>query len=134
MPRRPSSILLFGSLVVLCLGCGDSTAPPQSPLPQSPPPTSPATSGYIWGYVVDAAGGCIAGAVVEIVDGPGTGRKSGQADDCSAWDYGGSYEFHGLPLDATVTLRASAPGYRSEDRQVVVENGGPGVIFAPAPE
>ena len=135
MPRRPTSILLLGSLVVLCLGCGDTTAPaPQSPLPQSPPPTSSATSGFIYGYVVDQSGICIRGAMVQIVEGPGTGRKSGQADACAAWDYGGEYEFRDLPGGATVTLRASAPGYRSEDRQVVAENGGPGVEFVLAPE
>jgi len=91
-------------------------------------------SGRILGYVVDQSGLCITGAVVEIIDGPGTGRTSGQADVCAAWDYGGEYEFDNLPLGATVTLRASAPGYRSKDLQIVVQNGGPGVEIGLDPE
>ena len=74
-------------------------------------------------------GACVHGAVVEIVQGPGTARKSAQADGCSAWDYSGGYEFRNVPLGATVALRASAPGYGSEVRELVVQNGRSGVEF-----
>jgi hypothetical protein len=83
-------------------------------------------SGYIWGQVLDESGICLRGAVVEIVEGPGTGRKSGQPDDCEAWAYDG-YEFRDLSLGATLTLRATAPGYQSQDSELLVPNGGPSI-------
>jgi hypothetical protein len=70
---------------------------------------------------------------VEIVDGPGAGRASGQPDECDAWDYVG-FEFRDLPLGGTVTLRASAPGYRPEDRQLITQEGGGPVQFVLIPE
>jgi hypothetical protein len=85
-------------------------------------------SGFIWGQVIDQAGLCIRGATVEIIAGPGMGRKSGQPDDCGAWDYTG-FEFRDLPYGATVTLRANAPMYSPQDREVVALNGGPPVQF-----
>jgi hypothetical protein len=123
---------LLGSCFVLCLGCGDTAAP----VSQSPPPTPPTpttTSGFLWGQVLDQSGLCLHGGVVEIVDGPGTGRRSGQPDGCSAWDYVG-YEFRDLPLGATVTLRATASGYQPQDREFVVPNGGEPVQFVLTPE
>jgi hypothetical protein len=130
MPRPRNSSPLLLSFLVLCLGCGDTAAPSQSPppTPQSPPPAQPAMSGFIWGQVLKESGVCIRGAVVEIVDGPGIGLKSGQPDECGAWDYVG-YEFRDLPLGATVTLRATALGYQLEDRELVVRNGGGPVQF-----
>jgi carboxypeptidase family protein len=86
-----------------------------------------------WGTVVDASGVCIRGSTVSIVDGPGTGNHSGQPDECNAWGYDG-FEFRNLPLDATVTLRATAPGYRSQNRQVVAGNGGAPVEFDLTPQ
>jgi hypothetical protein len=84
--------------------------------------------GFIWGQVLDEAGVCLSGGRVEIVEGPGTGQASGQPDSCGAWDYVG-YALRNLPLGAEVTLRASAPGHRSEDRAIVARNGGPPVQF-----
>jgi hypothetical protein len=88
--------------------------------------------GFIWGQVLEESGVCIRGGMVEIVEGPGTGRKSGQPDDCGAWDYDGFW-LNNLPLGATVTLRATAPGYQPEDRDVVVPAGGGPVQFALQP-
>ena len=88
MPRPWNRSLFLGSLVALCLSCGDIAAPtPRSP--QSPPPTPTSTSGYLWGQVVDESGLCLRGAMVEIVEGPGVGQKSGQPDQCDAWAYVG---------------------------------------------
>ena len=127
MPQPWNSSLLLGSLLLLSLSCGDAAEPtPQSP--QSPPPTPTSTSGFIWGQVLDQSGLCLHGAVVEIVQGPGTGRKSGQPDECDAWAYVG-YEFRDLPLGATVTLRATAPEYQPEDSELRVPNGGPPIQF-----
>jgi len=121
-----SSSCLFGSLfVVLGLGCGEPTAPTRQPSP----PTPTATNGYIWGHVLDQSGLCLHGAEVEIVDGPGVGLKSGQSDGCAAWDYDIGYEFRDLQLGATVTLRATTPGYQPQNRELVVQNGGLPVQF-----
>jgi hypothetical protein len=122
--ETPGSSLLCVAAVVFSLGCADSA----SPVSQSPPPPQPATEGFIWGQVLEASGMCIRGGEVEIVAGPGIRRKSGQHEVCGAWDYVG-YEFGDLPVGATVTLRAGAPGYRSEERELVVRNGGEPVQF-----
>jgi hypothetical protein len=124
MPHPRNSSPLLASFLVLCLGCGDAAAP----VPQSPPPTPTATSGFIWGQVLDQSGLCLDGGVVEIVDGPGIGEKSGQPDGCNAWDYVG-YEFRDLPAGATVTLRATASGYQPQDRELVVPSSGEPVQF-----
>jgi hypothetical protein len=122
--ETPSSSLLRVAAVVVSIGCTDSG----SPVAPSPPPPEPATNGFIWGQVLEASGACIREGEVEIVAGPGIGRKSGQPEVCGAWDYVG-YEFGDLPVGATVTLRAGAPGYRSEERELVVRNGGEPVQF-----
>jgi hypothetical protein len=115
---------LFGPLLVLCLACGDTAAPE----PQSPEPTPTAPSGHLWGQVLDRSGICIRGATVEIVQGPGIGRKSGQPEQCDAWAYEG-YWFDDLPLGTKVTLRATASGYQPQDLQVRVPDGGYPVQF-----
>lgn len=125
MLKLHSSSPLVGSLlVVLGLGCAEPTVPTPSP----PPPTATG-GGFISGYVLDQSGVCLSGAVVEIVEGSGVGRKSNQSGGCTAWDYGNEYEFRDLQLGATVTLRATAPGYQSQDRELVVQNGGSPVDF-----
>jgi len=84
--------------------------------------------GITWGKVLGEGVGCIRGAMVEIVAGPGLGRTSGQPDTCDPWNEDGFW-FYDLPLGATVTLRATASGYQSEDRDVVVPRGGEAVVF-----
>jgi hypothetical protein len=114
--------------ILLLLGCGDNGAlPPTAPAfqPPPPPPPPPATgAAYVWGHVVKDSGACIPGAVVEIIAGPGTGRKDTQEGPCDAWSYAVGYEFHDLPLGATVRLRATAKGYRPQERELVTRNGG----------
>ncbi|MGH7514649.1 MAG: hypothetical protein ACREOQ_17180 [Gemmatimonadales bacterium] len=158
-PARRSSLIL-GSLLALCLGCQDNTGPglqrstpgsapegpstppppPNTPLPppSTPPPSAPlpppaAMNGFVWGQVLDSTGLCLPGGMVEIVDGPGVGRTSSQPAQCDAWDYVG-FDIESLPMDGKVTLHASAPGYRPEDRRVVVPNGGWPVQFVLVPE
>ena len=132
-PARCSSLIL-GSALLLCLGCGD-TAPTatNSPSPQSTPGPTPSMTGFIWGQVIDSTGLCIRGAIVEIVNGLATGHSSRQPDECDAWSYVG-YEFRNLPIGATETLRAMAPGYQSQEQQVVAGNGGYPVQFVLVPE
>jgi len=90
-------------------------------------------TGFIWGQVIDSTGLCIRGAIVEIVNGLATGHSSRQPDECDAWSYVG-YEFRNLPIGATETLRAMAPGYQSQEQQVVAGNGGYPVQFVLVPE
>jgi hypothetical protein len=93
----------------------------------------PQVTGMIWGQVLDSSGVCLRGGMVEIIDGPSAGQISQQPEECDAWDYEG-FEFDDLPLGATVTLRASAPGYRPQDRKVVARNGGGPVQFVLIPK
>jgi hypothetical protein len=94
----------------------------------------PPLSGIIWGQVLGEGEGCIRGGMVEIVAGPGIGRTSGQPDPplCNPWGEDGFW-FYDLPLGATVTLRATAPGYQPEDCDVVVPRGGGPVQFVLQP-
>lgn len=149
MPLRRFTSHLLAWLLALSLGCREATAPglqssepstPADPLPvppapapppaQTPPtpisPPSPVMTGWIWGEVLDSRGACVHQGVVEIIDGPGAGRVSNQPDGCDAWDEPG-FEFDDLPIGATLTLRAKAPGYVSEVRQVSVPDRQAGV-------
>jgi len=124
-----------GPLLILVLGvslsaCSDPTGE------DSGRPVDPSAGiGHIWGQVLAKGGGCIRGGMVEIVGGPGTGQKSAQPDppSCDPWGEVG-FTFDNLPLGASVTLRATGPGYRSEDRQLVVPAGGGPVQFVLEPD
>jgi len=146
MSQARRSSLVICPLLALCLGCGDNTGPAIQRSDPGPTPTGPSTSpptpatppssplmGHIWGQVLDSSGVCLDGSVVQIVAGPGEGRLSGQPDGCDAWDYAG-FGLDDLPLGATLTLRASAPGHRSEDRELVIPAGGAPVQFVLVPE
>lgn len=118
-------------LVFLVVGCGENdplTSATRRPLPQPPPAVFPG-AGFVWGHVVMASGVCIEGAVVEIIDGPGLGRKQTQRTPCDAWSYGDGFEFSNLPLGARLTLRASAKGWLPEEIELVTQNGGYPVTF-----
>ena len=115
--------------VLLVLGCNESdTLAPAAELPL-PPPVVFSGNGFVWGHVVMDSGVCIEGAVVEIIDGPGFGRKQTQRTPCDAWSYGDGFEFGNLPMGARITLKASAKGYSSEELVVVTQNGGYPVTF-----
>jgi hypothetical protein len=61
--------------------------------------------------VLSRGGGCIKGAVVEIVAGQGIGRRSTQAGLCSWWDPDEDFLFTGLVPGFELTVRASADGF-----------------------
>ena len=69
----------------------------------------------LWGFVVDANGICIRDATVEIVRGQRTGEIVKQETPCDAWGYYGGFQFKGLVSGGELTVRASAPGYRSAE-------------------
>lgn len=119
--------------VLLLLGCGRDAGPPTGP-PDQPPPAPYIGDAFIWGHVLDESGLCILGASVEIVSGPGAGRKAIQEEVCGAWDHVAGFEFRGLPLGVTVTLRASRDGYEAQQRSLVTGRGGPPFQFVLVPE
>ena len=117
--------------IFLASGCGPDaptdvleTIPAPVLPPQSPqPPPNPAV-GYVWGHVVGPSGGCIPGAVVEIIEGPSTGSRTTQVAPCNAWSYAVGWEFKNLPFGALVKFRATAAGYQPAERARLVGRGG----------
>lgn len=72
-------------------------------------------TGTIVGLVQSSSGACLEGAIVEVLDGPRAGAKA--AMDCSDFD-GGAY-LSNMPANINVRLRASQPGYRSQEQTVI---------------
>ena len=98
---------------LLLFGCGDSSlAPPTSPtqLPSpvtpDPPRPSPLSQTRFNGDVYDTASRRVAGATVEILDGP-------QAGVVTTTDDAGNFSFTGS-FDDTMRVRASKPGHVSK--------------------
>lgn len=88
------------------------------------PGPPPGSSAALWGFVADPSGVCIEGATVEVVGGQGLGQKVLQ-DPCNVWSYGGGFVIRDLIPGVSVTLRASAPGWRPEE-ETFFPNMGPG--------
>jgi hypothetical protein len=98
-------------------------------------PTSPnivvVSNASFWVVVVDSTGACIPGASVQVVSGPGRGQTITQSSPCDA-----SRPAHGMILNdlspgVQSTLRASAPGYATQEKSVIPVEGSAGtVLFA----
>jgi hypothetical protein len=127
----------MAALIALTLvGCSPAAPSPPSPNPTTPtldslspspsPPGSPAaTNGWIWAMAVDHTGGCIADATFEIVSGQGPiGGIIRQETPCSVWDYGGGINLTNLTIGVAITLRASAPGYKTAERSLLPKLAG----------
>jgi hypothetical protein len=69
----------------------------------------------LFGFVVDASGGCIEGATVEVIGGQRIGTVVPQVTPCSVWDYGNGFVLTGLAPGVAMTLRGSAPDHVSKD-------------------
>ena len=122
----------FASVICLTLsilGCSqDSTqrsptapTPPVAALPPPALPPPPSNRYALWGVVVTPSGACIEGATVEVVGGAELlGQKVTQTVPCDLARFTGGFEFDDVP-PATMTLRASAPGYVS--REQIIETG-----------
>jgi hypothetical protein len=115
----------IGSVVVVALtivGCSQNVTPPtappaaDSPAPAPPAPPTPTGPGLLWGFVVEDSGVCISDAIVEIVRGTGSGQSAKQTTPCSAWDYDRGFLFKDLIAGTELTVRASAPGYRTAEQ------------------
>ena len=107
--------------VLMLLGCGDS---PTAPVLATPPPQPPAGTGpaSVAVLVIDAGGACLVGAVVEVVQGQRAQTRIDQDPACDAWSFPTVY-FNNLTAGEEMVVRASAPGYRSEDKKAVPVRG-----------
>ena len=124
-------LLIFALLYApLLSGCSDASEQRFPTYPTSIEPTVPAVTptpqpaiGSIAGFVIDAFDECIIGARVEMIDGPQAGTSFVQTV-CGFWDYGDDlgYSFHNLPLGITVTIRATAEGYKSSEISAFATN------------
>jgi hypothetical protein len=106
-----------------------SPAVPTPPPPDPPPPgpTPPPRLTFVWVVVLDGSDGggiCVRDATVEIVTGQGLGRRIAQANECSYWDPDYDAMFEELVEGVELTMRASAPGYATEEKTVVPTFGG----------
>lgn len=119
----------FASIACLtCMLFGCSEKAPTAPTPPvaAPPPTTtvPPQSNSIqfWGYVVTPSGDCIEGATVEGVGGPVLrGQKATQVTPCDRARLRGGFVFEeGVHASVwgDVTVRASAPGFVSQDQSL----------------
>jgi len=120
---------------------GCAQAEPTSPTVAKTPSTSPATTPptgsadvMIWLMVVDQSGVCIPGATIQVVAGQAVGQPIAQETPCSVWDYSGGVEYHHLSPGVSMTLRATTPGYVTEEKTITPVEGPVSVIdFAPLP-
>jgi hypothetical protein len=92
--------------------CGEA-AKSVAPVVDEIEATKSTAVGSIAGFVIDKSDECIIGARVEMIDGPQAGAVFVQTV-CGFWDYGEDlgYSFHKLPVGASITLRATAAGYK----------------------
>ena len=72
------------------------------------------------------SGACIVDAKVEIVGGQAIGQSATMEGDCDAWSDGGAF-FRGLRAGIAITVRASAPGYLSQEITVMPTPVGQGM-------
>jgi hypothetical protein len=106
------------------LGCsGGSPAPPApTTVPPSVSPQQPDV--YVAVVVVQDSGQCIVGATVQSIAGQAVGQSQTQKAACDVWSGDGDVFFLHLQPGVEMTLRASAPGYRSQEK-VVSPTAGP---------
>jgi hypothetical protein len=66
--------------------------------------------------VIDSSGLCVEGATVEVVAGQRVGEKITQETPCDAWGHRGGFNFRNLAPNVEMTLRGSAPGWKSDEQ------------------
>ena len=62
------------------------------------------------------SGGCIENATVQIVSGQRQGETHAQKTPCGWWDYDGGVFLSNLTPGVSMTFRASAPGWTTEEK------------------
>jgi hypothetical protein len=109
---------------------GPSPVSPAPPPPAPPPPVpTPGSLKMLWGAVISPTGECIEGATVEVVGGQRLGDRLTQTTPCGAWDFDAGFQFHNLTAGQEMTLRASAPGWRTAEKTIVPLGGAIQVIY-----
>jgi FG-GAP-like repeat len=76
----------------------------------------------LFGAVVDPGFVCIPDAMVEVVRGQAQGQRMTQRTPCDLYDVPG-FAFSGLSPGVEMTLRASAPGWSTEEKTFVPHSG-----------
>ena len=113
-------------LTLSILGCSQGSTqrsptaptPPVATPPPQPAPPAPSNRYALWGVVVTSSGVCIEGATVEVVEGPELlGVRVAQTLPCDLRRSTGGFGFDDVP-PAMMTLRASAPGYVSQEQTI----------------
>ena len=79
--------------------------------------------------VIEPGGTCIEGALVEVVSGQAQGQRMMQETPCAAWDYGGGFVFKELSPGTEISLRATAPGWTTEETAFVPHFGMQTAVF-----
>jgi hypothetical protein len=115
---------IFSTALIL-FGCSQESTQ-QSPTVPSPPVETAPKSVDLRGIVINPGGGCIEGAIVEVVSGQALGQKVTQSTPCSHWESGGGFIFTDLTPGVTMTLRASAQGWGTQEKIVVPSSFSPG--------
>jgi hypothetical protein len=72
--------------------------------------------------VVESNGFCIVGAKVEVIAGQAIGQSATQDEPCDVWWIGG-VSFRDLTPGVEMTLRASAPGYGTQEKAFIPTQG-----------
>jgi len=108
------------SLALTLLGCSRESTPVTT---VSPTPT-PGALTSLSGMVVEPGGACIDNATVEVVRGQAQGQRMMQDSRCDAWAGGGGFLFKDLTPGVEMTIRASAPGWSTEEKTFVAGQQG----------
>jgi hypothetical protein len=115
---RGIGLVAFVFIAVAATACNETslpTAPP--PVPPAPPPDNTGLGAVYGAVLAGQTRTCLAGATIEVLDGPKAGERVQQsATDCELLNDVSVYSFivRDVPRDRPVTLRASMPGYESQ--------------------
>ncbi len=110
-----------GSLAILLFASCSEGFSPTAPSAPTPTPTPERTTSSFVGNIMDADifRKCIENARAEIIAGPLSGTIYPQNLELCG-DPGAGFSINDLPIGAVLTLRASAPGYTSVERDFVI--------------
>jgi hypothetical protein len=117
------AFLIFVALTLFACSHGSTPTAPSRPVTTASSVPTAAALTSLWGFVVEPSGVCIKDAMVEVVRGQAQGQRIMQDTPCGAWDYGGGFVFKELAPGVEMTLRASAPGWSTEDKTFVPHPG-----------
>lgn len=103
---------LFMFLLLCAAACSESSSPTALPVPQF-------DSVALYGVVSSPTGACLEGAVIELRNGSRAGERIPQTFwSCQAVEFEDSlhaFIFHHVPRGSAITVRASKPGFDSQD-------------------